>query len=60
MKGYALRLAILLAAFAVGVICFMSFRRKPTNCVPLDPPDSQVQILDRTTGKTFRVKTCPR
>ena len=60
MKGYVLRLAVLLAAFVVGVACFAAFRRRTPPCVPLDPPGSQVQILDKTTGKVFRVKTCPR
>jgi hypothetical protein len=60
MKGHVLRLAVLLAAFVVGVVCFVAFRRRTPPCVPLDPPDSQVQILDKTTGRTFWVKTCPR
>jgi hypothetical protein len=60
MRVYALRLTILLAAFVMGVICFVAIRRKPTPCLHLDPPNSQVQILDNTTGKTFWAKTCPR
>ncbi len=60
MNGYALRLAVLLAAFVIGVVCFAAFRRQATPCLRLDPPDSRVQILDKTTGKLFWVRTCPR
>ena len=60
MKGYALRLAVLFAAFVLGVLCFVAFRPGTPPCLPLDPPDSRVQILDKTTGKLFWVKTCPR
>jgi hypothetical protein len=60
MKSFILRFLILLAAFVVGVTCFVALRRQPTPCVRLNPADSQVQFVNLKTGKTFRVKTCPR
>lgn len=59
MKVYLLRLAILLAAFVIGVLCFTFFRERSTPCVKLNPPNSQIQIIAKETGKVFSVKTCP-
>jgi hypothetical protein len=60
MKVYALRLAILLAAFLIGIICYIAFHNPSIRCLKLDPPDSQIQIIAKGTGKAFWVKTCPR
>ena len=60
MKGYVFHLSIFLIAFVIGVACSVAFRRKQQPCLKLLPPDAQIQVLDKTTGKVFGVKTCPR
>jgi hypothetical protein len=63
MKRIALYLIVALIAFTLGLasaITWLRFQRAGEPCINFPSQDRYVTVIDKTTGKEFRVKNCAR